>query len=879
MQKIVVLADIHIDDYRSETPGARLNNYIKLAEIIRDKTKELQAKWIFIAGDILNRPVSPPHVLAVLDKFFKILLESEAKIAFITGQHDQNVKELENLKDTYLGIFCDSRIYYANKHSMTIEGTKIYFENFTRSNEVDPGQESDVFISHVTLGMQKVHNEKFKLGIFGDIHDAVDIGNMHSVCPPICIHAHEKAKGVIGILTVGDGEPKFERFEYDPEFKIFPKLEREYREVKTKTDLSESDKEVIDILSCDHDFYKDINATVEKLGLSDIHREVDTSHAPEPVSLDFKIHEVYARNFKSIKDVSVNLDELGKVIFISGKIGSGKTSIIEALFVALLGDRNLVKNYQARWSDKEGVMVGVKLTYKGSDYEICRGAGWTKFIVNGTEVSKANKTSLENYIYDTLPFLNLVWIFYIRTYVHFFDQDRIALVKKCFNLDIFDYLFNQGKLILQDTKSRLSKAMERNAQLKGKYEQEKIQLDTILHDLKAYDEVDVSELGELNRVLDNLRETLTKRALTKGKVETLKTQRDRLRTSLNKQLPDRKYLEECKTNLGLLDKYSLNMRSNKRVKENLELALQKLQTVKCPNCGSTFKIGNEAEASLRSQLAEAEKELEVNTQAFKKLFSLGISYTVKEVDSMLIEVGKVETLKMQLEKVEYDLENEYANLREIDSDLSLLPQEKDLQEKKLLIEKKRMLLQSKITSETNLKMILEDAKICQNERNALKSKSERCEKYIATFDMRNLESLPYKLLVKVSEFLSTDKMRFKTYSQLANGNLVLDISCELLVGNNYIPYDSCSHGQKTTMDFFILTRILELLNRTGIVAIDEGLNVIEPEDYNDICELIRNLDAHNVLITSHQPGFTDYDSIITCTLRDDGITEVECQKS
>lgn len=873
-KKIIVLADIHIDDYRSDIPGSRLSNYLKLAEIVRDKTKELKSDWIFIAGDIFNRPVSPPHVVNVVRQFFDILLESGARIAFITGQHDQNVKELESLKDTYLGVFCDNKVLYADRKSLTIEGTKIYFENYTRSQVVDPEKECDVFISHVTLGMQKVNNSKFKLGVFGDIHAEVDIDNMHSVCPPICIHAHEKPEGVIGILTVGIPEPKFERFEYDPEFKIFPKLEREYREVKSKADLSEADREVIDILRCDHDFYSEVNDIVNKLDLSEIHRDVDLSHAPEPISLDFKIKEVYARNFRSIEDACFSIDQLGKVIFISGKNGSGKTSIIEAMFVALLGDRNLEKKYQSKWSSSEGVMVGVKLTYKGSDYEICRGSGWTKFIVNGEEVTKANKTALEGYIYETLPFLNLVWMFYIKTYEHFFDKDRISLVKKCFNLDVFDHFYNQGKLILSNTKSRLSKALEKNSLLKGRHEQEKVQLNSIIENLKKYDTVDVSELDSIMSKLNELRETLTKRALTKGKVETLKSQKEALRTSA-KELPSRQVLEQYKKDLEEADKLSLKIRLAKRNIQNLESTLNALKIVTCPKCGEQIQVGGEAKANLESRLAETKVELESCQELFKRIFDKNIPYTLSEVQDLIVEAGKLESTKVQLDKISFDLETEYANLRELDSLLEDLPQERDLQNKVVMIEKKKMLLQSKLESESNIQNIIADAKICKQERTELQLKLEKCEKYIMLFDMKNLDSLPYKLLVKISEFLSTDKIRFRTYSQQANGNLILDISCELKVGDEFINYDTCSHGQKAVMDFFILSRFLELLNITGIVAIDEGLSVLDPDWYDGTCETIRDLNTYNVFITSHQLGFAYYDSLITCTLQDNGRTTVE----
>lgn len=875
MTKIIVLADIHIDDYRSDIPGSRLKNYLKLAEIIRDKAKEVNAPWIFLAGDTLNRPVSPPHVLNVAKKFIETLLESGARIAFITGQHDQNVKELENLKDTYLGIFCSDKVFYADHRMLTVDGTHIYFENFTRNEVVDPERQCDVFISHVTLGRQKVDNSKFKLGIFGDIHDRVDIGNMHSVCPPLCIHAHEEPKGIIGILTVGVDPPKFERFEYDPEFKIFPKLEREVHEIKDKEDLSAEDKEVLKILSCESDFFKEINATVDKLGLSEIHRDVDTTNAPEPINLDFKLTEVYARNFKSIEDMHFKFDDLGKIVFISGDNGSGKTSIIEAIFTALLGDRHIDKK-EARWAEEKGsVMVGVKLLYKGLEYEICRGKGWTKFIVDGKEVTKANKTALENFIVETLPFLNLVWIFYIRTYEHFFDKDRVGLVKKCFNLEIFDYFYNQGKLLLQSIKKSLSEALDKNNLLKGKHDQIKIQIEKIREELKEYDGVEVGDLANLTETLNTVNSKNLTRAKFQGKLEIYNKQKSDYEKQILSELPTNDELTSWKTKLSSIKQLEQKIRVEKRTSESLSYSMKSLKMVECPNCHTKFQLSGEAIDSLKKKYDESvnkERELELKLQEESKD---KVNYTEQELEKLSSLISKQDTFKAQVESITNELKDLAEEIKRCDEELAGYPTEKELREQIFTIERKRLLLKNLLDEETSLKDVISEARSCLATRKDLNRRIDLCEKYIGLFDIKNLNSIPYTLLVKISEYLSTDTIKFKTYTQLANGNLTLDISCEMKVGEEFIDYDSCSHGQKAMMDFFILSRFLDLLDTTGIVAVDEGLSVLQSSNYDEACDMLRGLKAHNVIVTSHQLGFVNYDSTIVCTLSPTGRTQVE----
>ena len=871
MTKVIVLADCHIDDFTFEGPGKFLSEYTKVAEIVRDKAIEVGAPFIIMAGDTINRPVSPPHVVSKLYEFLSILMESKARIVWISGQHDQNVKELEDIEDTYLSVF--KNIFYAHEKSLVIDGCKFYFENYTRSEVVDPAQESDVYISHVTLGRQQVNNKKFKLGVFGDIHTEMDIENMHSVCPVRPFRAHEAPHGVIGIITCDNGDAKFERFYYDPEYKIFPKLETK-RKVESKEVLSEEDKEALDILSNTHDFYKDIEKVVDELGLSEVHRQVDLTGAPEPISLDFKINKIYIRDFKSIQKEEFETSDLGQVVFLSGRNGSGKTSLIEALFVALLGDKH-IKEYQ---SVREGadLLVGVELSYKEGIYEIFRGPGWTSFKVDGQEIQKANKSKLDEYIYDCLPFLKILWYFYIKTYEHFFDKDRIGLVKQCFNLDIFDHFFNQGKLILGFKRTQYGKSLDETNQLKGKFDQENQTLATIKRDLETFASIDESKEAEINQELEHLRSLLVKRSTRKNEVESLKVNIKDLEDKVSQYSGEdreviEKKIEACKE----IDRINFDNRTLQRSLDQVTSLLGNLKTITCPECGATFQYGGTAKEDLEFQKRELEETIKKNKERTRELLLTCGSTSVKILEEVLSQVNRVELYKGQIEKYRNDMEIAYSDMRELDFELSSLPQQSDLQNKLIDIGKKKVIVQNKLRSEQNLQLILSRAREVKAQRVELQKQISDCERYVALFDMKNLDSLPYRLLVKVSEYLSTDDIQFKTYSEMANGNLKLDISCKMKVGDHFIDYDSCSHGQKTMLDLYILSRFIELLGQVGVICIDEGLSVLSSEKYEEACDIIRGLHSSNIFITSHDQNFVDYDSIIQCTLDDKGITHVE----
>ncbi len=874
MTKCIVISDIHINDWASEVPGARLNNYIKLGEIIRDKAKEINAPWVFMAGDIIDKPVLPPHIVSVLKKFLATILQSGCQIGIILGQHDQNTREIEDLKDTYLGVFVNKNIHYLHRKSLVIDGNKLYFENFTRSMEVDPIEESDVYISHVTLGRQKVHSEKFKLGLFGDIHDIMDIGNMHSICPPICNHAHEYPYGVIGILTLNNGsEPEFSRWIYDPTFKIFPKLEKKVTEIKTDDKLTDEEKIIVSMLSNEHDFYKDIEDTVTSLGLQDIHHEIDVTNAPEAISLDFKIKKIYARDFKSIQDMCFESDDLGKIVFVSGKNGSGKTSIMEAVYVALMGDRRLVEHYQ---SLREGadIMVGIVLEYKGTSYEICRGSGWTKFMIDGKEVQKGNKAKLEEYIGQCLPFLSLVPFFYIKTYEHFFDKDRLTLVKKCFNLEIFDYFYEKGVGLSKIVQRELSDLVNRTTQLKGNYQQEQLTLSNIQRDLKEYDDVDVSREGKISEELNTLRSTLVKRTSLKMQSKTLRDRVDELEKSLTDTPKETKSEIQRKIErYSEMEKLGSEIKFYKQTIISKENLLKGVKTVVCPNCGTEFQYEGQAKELLLKDIEHSKEELENKVKEFSVYTNELLGETKSSLQAKLNKLEKKELYELQVKSYKADLENIYAEMRSLDLDLSQMADEKELQNELIRIGKKKLLIDNMTRSKGNLDLILSDARDLKVKREEKSVKADKVLKYIQLFDMKNLDSLPYRVLQKISKFLSNDEIEFKTCTELANGNLKLDISCKMKVGNTFIDYDRCSHGQKTYLDFYILSRFLELLGTVGFIGIDEGLSALNIESYDKVCDIIRELKANMIFITSHQAGFAAYDSLIECELNSEGITE------
>lgn len=873
-EELLITSDLHIDDYKtnSPSPGFRLLQYLKLAERIVEVCKERKIKYVCILGDILNNPISAPRIVVVLQRFLKIITDAGLKVIWIAGQHDGDSREL-NSTDTYMGVFTQELgVHYAHKKSITVNGCKIYFENYSRAKHIVPEQECDVYLSHVTLGFGvTIDDSKFKLGIFGDIHEIIDKGKLHSVGTPIQIHSHEPKEGVLGILTIENGQPSFSRILTDPSGTQFLTFDKEVRILNSEVkEVVNEDREILDLLSGNQDFLEKIKKVVEDHDLYDIHREVDISKIPTQVSLDFKIKKLYAKDFKSIKDFVLEFDRLGRITFISGRIGSGKTSILEMIFVALQGNRQIGSNYKRIAPDTK-LLVGIVLEYRGLTFEIVRYEGATEFYINEKPLERVNKRTLEATIRQYLPFIEVIDDFYIRTYTHFFENDRVKLISSCFNLGVFDYFRDQGKALYDDYQRKFKRICDDQTYLKGQYKTTCSQIESVNLSLQNYTDIDINLESELLSKSEKVRKLLSSKATLEGGIETLKYQRGELK----KQRYELSKIgliyvkEQFEVHLKLKN-ISIEVRNLKREVESLE-SIIKVEPITCPSCSKVF-IPNRSYDDLKISLEDKKKLYESKKEEFTTL-NRKITLTEAECQKIINDYNKLEMIQQQINSMKTDIADKESTLEEVKIEISQYPSEEDLSRDRSLISAKKALIKSIDDLVSNKEKLVKKALEIKEEKVKLQTKIEKSELYVRLFDIKDLNSLPYTTLRMVSDYLSNDSIKFTTTRSLSSGEERLGISCLLKVGDHWVDYDRASHGQKTSLDLFILQRFLNLVGPVGILAFDESLSVIDPESYEETCQFISTFKANKMMITSHQLGFNYCDSRVHCNLDGDGWTE------
>ena len=199
--KYLITGDIHIDKYNryNVTENSRFNQFRVLPDLYVNVAKKYGIKTIFLAGDILNKPINPPQVNLLVREFFDKLCDYFDRIYITIGNHDAN-SPVPTPDVTDLTLYFDYRgkVKYVHQGYVEDEGHVTYLQDYIRGEEIPtPEKKVDLMIGHVTLGNEQFKGQslditKFHIGIFGDIHKIVQVNNCHSIGPPVQVKVDEE---------------------------------------------------------------------------------------------------------------------------------------------------------------------------------------------------------------------------------------------------------------------------------------------------------------------------------------------------------------------------------------------------------------------------------------------------------------------------------------------------------------------------------------------------------------------------------------------------------------------------------------------------------------------------------------------------------------
>jgi DNA repair exonuclease SbcCD nuclease subunit/energy-coupling factor transporter ATP-binding protein EcfA2 len=416
--KIVAIADLHLSDHKSlgidETGRSIfLRKTVALAEGIKRVAEDFNADFIAIAGDFFDTPVLTPSVADAGDEIVRIL--SDISLILTAGQHDSNTKTPELFPyHTHLSRFKSyPNVVFADKFdTVNVRSQKVCVAPWNPEHALPP-EDGDVFIGHGAVqGCRNLEGyrfnsgfrqddlfKRFRLSIIGDIHNGqvFESSDRRILIPGTPVQFSWKDSPTTGIwlCQVPDEGPvtceftssesicpfTFPKYLFtdNPEQKSTSLRHFRYRppkESKTETKvLTEFKKDTSSITEIGLSIIKKSKIDNQDLVSSIFQRLIESLPSTDRKVPRSVLHSIEIHNFLSIEDFQIDFKEFPDNLIITGKNGSGKSSLVEAIFWCLTGcnTKGIPVNNVRNWYGPHGTWVNVLLEVEDTMYKIGRG--------------------------------------------------------------------------------------------------------------------------------------------------------------------------------------------------------------------------------------------------------------------------------------------------------------------------------------------------------------------------------------------------------------------------------------------------------------------------------------------------------------------------
>lgn len=905
--KLFIISDVHINDWDTRDPQNRyrLHQNRTVANNIINAARSVNANILVIAGDLFQKAINPPHVLAETELFLKTLMNYFEYGFIIWGNHDVNSKGDQEFIDCSGAVMLPPNLYYADGKTSNIGNTTIAFSNWKPSFKLDWIQKPvDLLITHATIqytGGPKVNSQilddtKFSLAICGDIHYPGRNGKYVSIGVPQQnkLDDCEKSTGIVfNTIT-----KQWDWVDLNPQDNLL-KFRRtndnllDGYDKNTNTWLVYQPANVADNGTIDTSKlggWTDITSLSESIiseyDLVSIHNTILSkcnSIDSGEVDFNFSLRRLTCHDWRSIKDLTINFNE-GDRILIQGQNGAGKSSILSALKYALCDTKDtknlgkldpFIRNGESScWSEVEFLYQNkICLIRRGSNSKNCYCE------INGERLKYNNKTDFENSMRKKFPFIS-----YMSAY--FFDENHQKFIGDCaddLSLIISKYL-RLDKIELYN-KTAIQLYSDLKGQAEGIINNKKIIDSKLSYNLEKLKLINLPERSldfllkdqaEGIKLQNKFQEYQKHQALYITTETKVKSEKDRL-LELEKQYtnlskPNKSKLLDLKNKLNKIDNdlANLNIAEQKITSLQIEVnqlqskgynlynTIQNLRPDTCPTCGHEIELNvfNKYKNELNQQLLEIQESFEKKTQ---------------ELNSLPKDLNK-NNLLMERTNIDSEIKNiEFTNYQRTSLENSINKSKTDIQNLERELENLKKQIGEKVELPNGfLEMMANISKDIETWKNwnSLESDKLDLEKQLKSVseaeetvknDLSKLSSyikitsptgkIYEKIMQKLANEFSDNQVFYEASIRTYKGVDHLDLTPYYIKSPHHkVQYAVCSQGQKTILDIHLL---LKITTRNGLLVMDEFLSHLSPGNHDICLEMISKMNVGCVLLSSH----------------------------